>query len=81
MLPVRTQRVQPQQGGQLVNDLISRILDIQPEGLACLNELRHQRQGGVPNDLAGMINPAPHGSRLRDSVRPTGRPGGRPDRK
>jgi hypothetical protein len=30
--------VQPEQGGQLVNDLIGRILYIQPEGLARLNE-------------------------------------------
>jgi hypothetical protein len=45
------QRGQPQQGGQLVNDLIGRILDIQPKGLARLNELRYQRLGGIPNDL------------------------------
>src|SRR6185437_10087456 len=76
------QRGQPQQGGRLVNDLIGRILDIQPKGLARLNELRYQRLGGIPNDLPGLINPAPHGSRLRDSVRPTGRPrmGGRGQR-
>jgi hypothetical protein len=58
--------VQPEQGGQLVNDLIGRILYIQPEGLARLNELPYQRQGGIPDNLAGMINPAPHG-RLPDS--------------
>jgi hypothetical protein len=56
------ERVQPQDRGQLVDDLAGRVLDVQPEGLACLNELLYQRQGGIPNDLAGMINPAPHGS-------------------
>jgi hypothetical protein len=40
-------------------------LDVQPKGLVCLDELRDQRQGGLPNDLAGVINPASHGSRLR----------------
>jgi len=60
--------VQAQAGGQLVNDLIGRILDVQPERLACLDELRYQRRGGFPDHLAAVINPAPHGSRLRDSV-------------
>jgi hypothetical protein len=36
--------------------------DVEPEGLACLNELRYQRRGGLPDDLARVINPAPHGS-------------------
>ena len=48
--------------------LVGRVLDVEPEGLACLNELRYQRRGGLPDDLAGVINPAPHGSRLRHSV-------------
>jgi hypothetical protein len=60
--------VQPQAGGQLVDDLVGRVLDVEPEGLACLNELRYQRRGGLPDDLAGVINPAPHGSRLRHST-------------
>jgi len=60
--------VQAQAGGQLVNDLIGRILDVQPERLACLDELRYQRRGGFPGHLAAVINPAPHGSRLRDSI-------------
>jgi hypothetical protein len=29
--------------GQLANDLVARVLNVQPEGLACLNELRYQR--------------------------------------
>ena len=58
--------VQPQPRGQLVNDLVDRVLDVQPEGPACLNELRYERRGGLPNHLAAVINPAPHGSRLRD---------------
>ena len=29
---------------------------------ACLSELRYQRRGGIPDDLAGVIDPAPHGS-------------------
>jgi hypothetical protein len=64
--------VQPQQGGQLVNGLIDRILDIQPKGLGRLNELRYQRPGRIPDHLAGKINPAPHGSRLRDCARRLG---------
>jgi hypothetical protein len=56
------QRVQPQAGGQLVNDLVGRVLDVQPEGLARLNELRYQRRGRLPDNLAAVINPAPHGS-------------------
>jgi hypothetical protein len=55
------QRVQAQAGGQLVNDLVGRVLDIQPERLARSNELHYQRRGGIPDDLAGVINPAPHG--------------------
>jgi hypothetical protein len=62
------QRVQPQVGGQLVNGLVGRALDVQPEGLACLDELRYQRRRGLPDYLAAVINPAAHGSRLRDSV-------------
>jgi len=38
--------VQPQAGGQLINDLVGRVLDVEPEGLACLNELRYQRWAG-----------------------------------
>ena len=38
--------MQAQAGGQLVNDLIGRILDVQPERLACLDELRYQRGEG-----------------------------------
>jgi hypothetical protein len=34
--------VQPQAGGQLVNDLVGWILDVEPEGLAGLNELCYQ---------------------------------------
>ena len=49
-------------GGQLVNELIGRVLNVEPEGLACLNELRYQRRVRLPDDLAGVINPAPHGS-------------------
>ena len=61
--------MQPQAGGQLVNDLDGRVLNVQPEGLACLDKLRYQRRGGIPHHLAAVINPAAHGSRLRDSVR------------
>jgi hypothetical protein len=64
--------VQPQQGGELVNDLVGRVLDVQPEGLACLSELRDQGHGGIPDDLAGAINPAPHAAdpRLRQASVP-----------
>lgn len=53
--------VQTQAGGQLVNDLIGRVLDIQPERLGRGHELRYQRRGGIPDNLAGVINPASHG--------------------
>ena len=55
------QWVQTQAGGQLVNDLVGRVLDIQPERLSRRHELRYQRRGGIPDNLAGVINPAPHG--------------------
>jgi hypothetical protein len=54
------QRMQTRPGGQLVNELISRVLDVQPERLTRSYELRHQRRGGIPDDFAGVINPAPH---------------------
>jgi hypothetical protein len=33
--------MQAQPGGQLVHDLAGRVLDVEPEGLAGLNELRY----------------------------------------
>jgi hypothetical protein len=65
MRPVRTlkfccQRGQPQGGGQLVNELVGRVLDVQPERLARRNELSYQRGGRIPDDLAAVINPAAH---------------------
>jgi hypothetical protein len=59
------ERVQPQPGGELVDDLVGRVLDVQPEGLARPDELRYQRRRRLPDHLARPINPAPHGSRLR----------------
>jgi hypothetical protein len=57
---------QPQAAGELVNDLVGGILDVQPEGLPCVNELCYQRWGGFPDNPAVVINPAPHGG-LPDS--------------
>jgi hypothetical protein len=39
------QRVQPKAGGEAVDDLIGRVLDVQPEGLTRLDELGNQRRG------------------------------------
>jgi hypothetical protein len=60
------QRRQPQAAGELVNYLVGGVLDVQPEGLACVNELCYQRRGGIPDNLAVVVNPAPHGG-LPDS--------------
>jgi hypothetical protein len=60
------QRRQPQAAGEPVNDLVGGVLDVEPEGLTCVNELCYQRWGGIPDNLAAVINPAPHGG-LPDS--------------
>jgi hypothetical protein len=51
-------RGQPQAAGELVKDLTGGVLDVQPEGLACLNELCHQRRGRLPDHLGVVIDPA-----------------------
>jgi hypothetical protein len=53
--------MQGQAGGQLVNDLVGRVLDIQPERLSRCDKLRYQPRGGIPDNRTGVIDPAPHG--------------------
>jgi hypothetical protein len=36
--------VQSQAGGEMVDDLVGRVLDVQPEGLARLGELPDERR-------------------------------------
>jgi hypothetical protein len=65
--PLRRDQRQP------IRDLIGRVLDVEPEGLASLNELCNQRRRGLLNDVVTVIDPAPHGSSLRGRLRRPGR--------
>src|SRR5262249_44075940 len=56
------QRVQSQAGGEPVDDLVGRGLDVEPEGLASLDELPDERWWGPAHNLGAMVGPATHGS-------------------
>ena len=57
---LESQWVEFQKSRELVDDLVGRVLDIEPKGLASLNELCYQRPGWVPHQLAAIVNPGPH---------------------
>src|SRR5215469_11578369 len=55
------QRVQSQTGGEPVDDLVGRVLDVEPEGPAILDELPDERRWGLLQDVGAVIDPAAHG--------------------